>query len=122
MSLTGVRLQEVARTTAGALPGVSRGRPFTESLDVYKVGGKVFLVVTDDPDELIVTVKADPDHGDALRRRYASVTPGRYLDKEHWVSVGAGDGITAELVEDLVDESYRLVRESLPRSRRPGGG
>lgn len=27
---------------------------------MYKVADKVFLIVTDDPDELIITVKADP--------------------------------------------------------------
>jgi hypothetical protein len=40
MSLSGERLQDMARITARALPGVSHGRPFTEHLDVYKVAGK----------------------------------------------------------------------------------
>ena len=30
---------------------------------MYKVAGKVFLIVTEDPAERIVTVKVDPDHG-----------------------------------------------------------
>lgn len=51
MSFNGTKLQDTARHTALALPGVSHGRPFTEQLDVYKVAGKVFLIVTDDPDE-----------------------------------------------------------------------
>lgn len=119
MTLSGERLQQIARGTAGALPGVSNGRPFTDALDVYKVVDKVFLIVTDDPDELIITVKAEPDRGDALRREYPTITRGRYLDKDHWVSIGAGDGITEELIEDLVDNSYRLVRDSLPRKAQP---
>jgi predicted DNA-binding protein (MmcQ/YjbR family) len=118
--LTGERLQESARGTATDLPGVSHGRPFVEKLDVYKVAGKVFLIVTDDPDELIITVKAEPAFGQSLRFKYASIRPGRYLDKEHWISVGAGRGITAELIEDLVAHSYELVLDSVPRSRRPG--
>lgn len=47
MSAAGDRLQDTARRAALALPGVSHGRPFTPSLDVYKVAGKVFLIVTD---------------------------------------------------------------------------
>ncbi len=117
---TGERLQQVARSTVQALPGVDRGRPFVDKLDVYKVAGKVFLIVTDDPDELIITVKVEPDRGRYLRNRYSSVVPGRYLDKTHWISVGAAGGVTAQLVEDLVDHSYELVLGSVPRARRPG--
>lgn len=109
MAISGGRLQQVARRMAGTLPGVSNGRPFTETLDVYKVADKVFLIVTDDPDELIITVKTDPDRGSALRREYPSITHGRYLDKEHWVCVGTGKAINKELVENLVQGSYQLV-------------
>jgi hypothetical protein len=45
MPISGEKLQDRARDTALALPGVSHGRPFTEQLDVYKVAGKVFLIV-----------------------------------------------------------------------------
>lgn len=121
MTAPGERLQQIARRTADSLAGVSNGRPFTEALDVYKVADKVFLIVTDDPDELIVTVKAEPDYGSALRREYATITRGRYLDKDHWVSVGADETVTASLIEDLVEDSYRLVRDSLPRNDQPTG-
>ena len=107
--LTGERLQSIARETARSLPGVSHGRPFVEKLDVYKVGAQVFLIVTDGPEEQIITVKADPGRGHLLRDQYVSVTAGRYLDKRHWVSVGAGDGVTEELVDELVRDSYDLV-------------
>jgi predicted DNA-binding protein (MmcQ/YjbR family) len=84
------RLQDTARKAALALPDVSHGRPFTPGLDVYKVADKVFLIVTDDPDEQIITVKCEPEHARALERGYASITPGRYLDKRHWISLGPG--------------------------------
>ena len=120
MAFNGERLQDTARDTARALPGVSHGRPFTETLDVYKVAGKVFLIVTDDPEDLIVTLKAEPEYGRLLQHRHPSVTAGRYLDKQHWISVAAGRGITADLVAELVDDSYHLVLEAIPRNRRPG--
>lgn len=121
MRLSGEQLQQIARSTANSLPGVSNGRPFTETLDVYKVADKVFLIVTDDPDELIMTVKAEPDRGSALRQEHATITRGRYLDKDHWLSVGADDGITEDLIEDLVEGSYQLVRDTLPRKDQPEG-
>lgn len=60
MPISGEKLQDRARDTALALPGVSHGRPFTEQLDVYKVAGKVFLIVTDDPgpDSFILALAA----------------------------------------------------------------
>jgi hypothetical protein len=73
MPISGEKLQDRARDTALALPGVSHGRPFTEQLDVYKVAGKVFLIVTD---ERIVTLKAEPEYGRLLEREHPSITPG----------------------------------------------
>ena len=120
MSTAGDRLQDTARRAALALPGVSHGHPFTPGLDVYKVAGKVFLIVTDDPDEQIITVKCEPEHARAHVHAYASITPGRYLDKRHWISLGPGPGITEQLVTDAVEDSYHLAVERLPRRDRPG--
>jgi predicted DNA-binding protein (MmcQ/YjbR family) len=121
VTLTGEQLQHTARNTADELPGTGHGRPFVDKLDVYKVAGKVFLMITDDPDERIITVKCEPDHGHFLQQEHESVAPGRYLNKRHWISVGAGPGITAELVEDLVAHSYELVLDSVPPTSRPEG-
>jgi predicted DNA-binding protein (MmcQ/YjbR family) len=98
VTLSGAQLQQTARDTAASLAHVSHGRD------------KVFLIVTeDDPELQIITVKVDPHHGDALRRDHESITPGHYLDKGHWISVGAGRGVTKRLVEDLVHGSYELA-------------
>ena len=117
VSLGGQDVQRVAREVADGLPGTSSGYPFTPHLRVWKVAGKVFLIVTeDDPDSEIITVKVDPGRGDALRRDHPSISRGRYLDKAHWISVAAGPGVTRPLVEDLVHGSYELVRP-VPRVR-----
>ena len=110
MTLSGAQLQQTARDTAASLAHVSHGRPFTPHLDVWKVHDKVFLIVTeDDPEQQIITVKVDPDHGDALRRDHDSITPGHYLNKQHWISVGPGHGVTKRLIENLVQDSYDLA-------------
>ncbi|WP_327269610.1 MmcQ/YjbR family DNA-binding protein [Streptomyces sp. NBC_01218] len=119
MSPAGDRLREIARQTASALPGVSHGRPFTPALDVYKVAGKVFLIITDDPDEQIITVTCEPERTRAQVHGHSSITPGRYLDKRHWISLGPGPGTTGRLVTDAVVDSCDLVVERLPRRDRP---
>ena len=119
MSTAGDRLQDTARQAALALPDVSHGYPFTPGLDVYKVAGKVFLIVTDDPDEQIITVKCEPEHARTYVHDHTSITPGRYLDKRHWISLAPGPGITERLVTDVIEDSYDLAVERLPRRDRP---
>lgn len=125
MTFDGTALQRAALRTARSLPGVDEGYPFTAGLLVCKVAGHVFLIVTEDPDEQIITIKSEPPHVDALVREHPSAQPGRYLDKHHWVSIGPGENITRALVDDLVRDSYDLVVEGLPRHDRqrltPGG-
>lgn len=112
------QLQSLARRLANALPGVSHGRPFVEKLEVYKVVNKVFLIVTDDPAEPIITVKTEPAQVEVLCEKYENITPGRYLDTHHWVSVEGGKGMTGELVAELVEQSYRLALKSVPKRDR----
>jgi predicted DNA-binding protein (MmcQ/YjbR family) len=116
---SGRNLQDFARKTARSLPDVSSGYPFTDKLLVFKVGEKVFLIITEDPADQVITVKIDPHHGDALSRDHKSITPGRYLDKHHWITIAAGEGISRDLVADLVAASYDLVVEGTPKAKRP---
>jgi predicted DNA-binding protein (MmcQ/YjbR family) len=119
VTITGPRLQQTARAAAEDLPGTSSGRPFVDELEVYKVGGKVFLIVTDDPKEPIITLKCESARGRALEREYESIVPGRYLNKEHWISAAPGPGVTAKLVRELVTDSYDLVFDGVPPRLRP---
>ncbi|MFE6555203.1 hypothetical protein ACFVHS_43580 [Streptomyces sp. NPDC057746] len=57
-------------------PRDSHERPFTEQLDLDKTAGEVFLIVTNDPDERIVTLKAEPKYGRLLQHEHPSIPPG----------------------------------------------
>jgi predicted DNA-binding protein (MmcQ/YjbR family) len=117
MPISAAKLQQTARETASALPDVTSGRPFTPTLDVFKVHGKVFLIVTDEDDHRIITVKCDPAEGHALQQEHSSITPGHYLNKRHWISIAAGPGATIGRVRDLVQNSYQLVSAGKGRGR-----
>ncbi|MCL6424313.1 MmcQ/YjbR family DNA-binding protein [Brachybacterium sp. JHP9] len=101
------------------LPGSELTHPFGPEVDVYKVRGKVFALIMDVRGEEMVTVKAHPRDVLALTEAYPEITPGYHMSKKHWVSVRAGVGVSPELVDDLVAESYLLVVEKLPRAERP---
>jgi predicted DNA-binding protein (MmcQ/YjbR family) len=112
-------LQKVASATATGLPGVTYEHRVNPNWETYKVGGKVFMLVTDLPGHPVVTVKADPDEAAALREQYEEITAGYHTDKRHWITAASGPGLDKSLVKELVSDSYQLVIDKLPKSARP---
>jgi predicted DNA-binding protein (MmcQ/YjbR family) len=104
---------------AEQLPGVERTRQSTGDWDVWKVGGKVFMLQTAMPGEPVVILRADPGDAVALREAHPEITPGYHMDKKHWITLHPAGGIDAGLVDDLVTESYLLVVAGLPERQRP---
>lgn len=119
MTISDEQLQSLARDTASSLQHVSSGRPFTPHLEVWKVREKVFLIVTENgPEAQIMTVKVDPDRGDALRGDVETISPGRYFNKRHRISIAPGAEITRQLIADLVHDSYDLASEIQRKKQR----
>lgn len=111
-------LTTIAAARADELPGSARENPFGPEWDVYKVRGRVFLLIPLD-DTGRVTLKSHPDDAVALRESFADIVPGYHMNKKHWLTLLPGPSLEAELVTELVTESYRLVVEKLPRAQRP---
>ncbi len=111
-------LVDAASSRAEELPGAERENPFGPEWDVYKVRGKVFLLIPLD-DTGRVTLKADPDDAVALRETFSDIVPGYHMNKKHWLTLLPGESLERDLVSELVTESYRLVVEKLSRARRP---
>ncbi|MDO4244218.1 MAG: MmcQ/YjbR family DNA-binding protein [Actinomyces sp.] len=117
--MNGDDLHEAARQAALSLPGSEATWPFGPEHEVYKIRGKVFALLTTVTGVEMVTVKADPEDGEALRRQYADIAPGYHMNKRHWITLTPGEGLAVGLVGELVTISYLLVVEGLPRTRRP---
>lgn len=117
--MDGTTLQERATERTQELPGAELTHPFGFDWDVYKVRGKVFMLLTDVTGEPIVTVKADPADSQALREQYECITTAYHMNKRHWITLHPSEDLPAQLVDDLVVESYLLVVEGLPRAKRP---
>jgi predicted DNA-binding protein (MmcQ/YjbR family) len=117
--MRGETLQTYARERTGELPGSDLEYPFGPDWEVFKVRGKVFMLMTEVTGEPIVILKADPQDAKALRDTYDDITPGYHMNKKHWITLHPGGSLQKGLVEDLVTESYLLVVENLPRARRP---
>lgn len=66
-----------------------------------------------------VNLKCDPDLALELRDRYEQVRPGYHMSKKHWNTVELDGVIPTKEIRKMIDHSYDLVVESLPKSRLP---
>ncbi len=80
-----------------------------------KVGTKIFAILSEDAEPLTVSLKCEPEVAVILRTAHEAVQPGYHLNKRHWNTVTLDGSITRREVFEWVDDSYDLVRESLPR-------
>ncbi len=88
-----------------SLPLVEECTPFDETTLVYKIGGRMFACA--DMEEFDrVTVKHDPDEGEALRDRYAEITPAFHFNKRYWSSLSVGGDLPDALIRHLIRSSY----------------
>ena len=117
--MDGVTLFELALETAAQLPAATLEHPFGPEWEVFKVVGKVFLLATEMPGEPVVTLKCEPEQSKALQQQYEELVPGYHMNKRHWLTIRAGEAVTQDLLEELVRNSYELVVEGLPRTKRP---
>jgi len=118
-------LQACAKSVALELPFTEHCWPFGPEYDVFKVGGKIFMLMGVAHGRLHVSLKSDPQKSLLNQQIYRSIEPGYHLNKKHWISLYAGDDISPELIADLVNDSWNLVVDKLPKrtqkQMRPGG-
>jgi predicted DNA-binding protein (MmcQ/YjbR family) len=117
--MDGQELQKIAGDCAVELPGADLEHRVDPEWTLYKVRGKVFMLMTDLPGRPVVILKADPDYATALREQYADITSGYHMNKTHWITAEGGGTIGEKLVQELVIDSYRLVVGGLAKSKQP---
>jgi predicted DNA-binding protein (MmcQ/YjbR family) len=107
-------VREAALAACARQDGAELSYPFGEDTAVYKVGGKIFAIsgLAHSPGQ--ITLKCDPEHGEALRSEHAAITPGYHMNKRHWITVTLDGSLPDTLIEELVEDSFDLVA---PRKR-----
>jgi predicted DNA-binding protein (MmcQ/YjbR family) len=103
-------------------PGACEETPFGPDVLVFKVGGKMFALAALNAVPPTVNLKCNPDLALDLRDRYAQITPGYHMNKKHWNTIEIDRGIPAVELRRMIDHSYELVVESLPKARRVNRG
>jgi len=92
-----------------SMPNAVREYPFGEAIAVYKVGGKMFALVTEGKMPVQLSLKCDPELAIVLREKYETVMPGYHLNKKHWNTLLLSGQLEWPEVQDLIKHSYQLV-------------
>lgn len=105
-----------------AKKGVTAEFPFDFETLVYKVLGKMFVLMPDKLREgstLHISLKCDPTWAEVLRQTYPdSVKPGYHLHKRHWNTIAIDGRIPDDEILDMIDHSYEQVIKGLPKKQR----
>ncbi len=103
-----------------AKKGVEETFPFGEDTLVFKVMGKMFLLTSLSQRPLQFNAKCDPDRAVELREQYDAIQPGYHMNKQHWNTIMVDGSIPAKLLHQLIDDSYTLIVQSLPKKLKDG--
>lgn len=97
-----------------AKPGVEKDYKLEWDAIRYMIRGKMFVLHGGDKQgKPIITVKLEPMHGELLREQFQDIIPGYYMNKLHWSSMYLEGDVPNSVVEDMIDNSYRLILGSL---------
>jgi predicted DNA-binding protein (MmcQ/YjbR family) len=91
--------------------------PFDNETLVFKVSGKIFALVNINSFQF-VNLKCDPERSLELREQYDAIRTAYHMNKKHWNSVSVYSDVEQKMLLELVDHSYNLVFQSLPKKRR----
>jgi predicted DNA-binding protein (MmcQ/YjbR family) len=92
-----------------SMPGAKLDYPFGKGVAVYKLGDKMFALISEGKQPLQLSLKGDPQLNERLRQKYESVLPGYHLNKKHWNTLILTGQLPWEEVQGLISHSYQLV-------------
>lgn len=108
---------ESIRTFCLEKKAVTEGFPFGEEFLVFKVAGKMFLLLDLSEGETM-NVKCDPELAQELRADYEEVQPGYHMNKTHWNTVYLKGRLNDLQICEMINHSYELVVASLSKAQQ----
>ena len=112
-------LHETAKRLALELPFVELCWPFGPEFDVFKIGGKIFMLSSELRGVPFINLKSDPQKSLLNQQIYPSIKPGYHMNKKHWNSIALkSQTLSDEELEQMLKLSYELVWKNLPAKIR----
>ena len=98
-----------------AKKGVTEHFPFDDKVLVFKVLNKMFVLANIENFDRF-NAKCNPERAIELREMYQAIEPGYHMSKIHWNTVFVNRDLPQKLALELIDHSYDLIVESLPKT------
>ncbi|MFB9136642.1 MmcQ/YjbR family DNA-binding protein [Vibrio olivae] len=98
--------------------GAEAGEPFGPEATVYKVRAKMFALLSRRHGRDYVTLKAQPHDGEVLTEQFTDITPGYHMNKRHWITIYYNGDVEDSLIQDLCEQSYKLVVSQLTKTEQ----
>ena len=87
---------------------------------MFKVHGKMFALLSLDDQPARINLKNNPERNIALREEHDWIRPGYHSNKRHWNTVIVEEYASWELIKEMIETSYKLVWQKLPKKVREG--
>jgi predicted DNA-binding protein (MmcQ/YjbR family) len=91
--------------------------PFGPHVHVYKTVGKMFALCGHLDGVETVSLKCDPERSAMLRLTFPAITAGYHLHKDHWNTIRLDGTVPANLIKQLIDHAYDVIRASKPKKK-----
>lgn len=112
-----MKLESIA-TFMLKFPETTEEEPFGPNVDVYKVAGKMFAIISPEESPPRVSLKCEPSLAIELREEYPAVTPGYHLNKTHWNTIELDGTVPDRELKKMISHSYEQVVAGLSTIRR----
>ena len=98
--------------------GVEECMPFGNDTLVFKVMGKIFLLLSINSQPIQFNVKCEPEKAIELRENFSCVFPGYHMNKQHWNTIICDGSASDNTIKEWIDDSYKLIVLGLNKKNR----
>ena len=107
---------EIVREYCLSKAGATEDCAFGPDGVLFRICDKIFAYIDlNRPDRVVV--KCDPDKSITLRDAYHGIHTAWHWNKKHWIEIHFETDVPDENVLQLIDESYQLVANKLPKKK-----
>lgn len=95
--------------------GVTEEMPFGPTVVVFKVMGKMFLLLPLDTETLRISTKNTPEKNAELRSENPNIIGAFHMNKSHWNNLIIDFTTKRDLIIELITDSYEIVKKGLTK-------
>ena len=97
-------------------PGAVLEHPFGSDPTVFKVGGKMFVLMFIKNGDVRLAMKCDAMFGYIIRQQYPTIHPAYKSDQ--WISVPCDGSVPDDEIQIMINQSYDIIFKALTKKTR----